>query len=89
MRLTETRPAEEVTGFLEADLEEFQALVQGLLPGIRAEAVSKDNLEPHATTISSNALALYSAQVKETFTIILQAVRQVLTGGVPDKNIFL
>ncbi len=72
---------EEVAGFVEVDLEEFRALLDGRLQSITGQAVTRSEPAPRATAVGPNVLALYTDEVRQTFHMVLDAARHALGNG--------
>ncbi len=88
LSLSDLRLTEEVTGFLEFDLEDFARLVTGELGSFSARRLAAGHSGIEDTTVTSAVLALYSKDVKETFRLALKATLSCLETGSPDRSIF-
>ncbi len=89
LNLADLSLTEEVTGFLEVDLERFALLVDGDASPLTGGMRTKDHPEVYQAEITSEALAPYSRQVRQTFSMALRACLHVLLTGNPDTRIFL
>ncbi len=88
LTLADVRLTEEVTGFLETDLDDFAALVAGQRQAAAAKTLARNEPGVRAGQITREALALYSREVRETFRRAVIAARSVLESGVVDDRIF-
>jgi 8-oxo-dGTP pyrophosphatase MutT (NUDIX family) len=89
LALADLRLTEEVTGFLEVDLGRFALLVDGDASPLASSIRTKDQPGVRRAEITSEVLALYSSQVRQTFIMALKACQHVLRTGSPDTRIFL
>ena len=90
LALADLSLTEEVTGFLEVDLERFALLVGGDTSPLACTIRTRNQPDVHPAEVTSEALALYSAQVRQTFTMALKACLHFLEERAgPDTEIFL
>ena len=88
LALAEMTLTEEVTGFVDVDLADFGALVDGRARSARARMLTKDGDGIRDGVITAENLALYSSEVRQTFRLVLKASLHVLETGRADEGIF-
>ena len=88
LTLEDVRVTEEVTGFVEVDLADFSALIDKKAEKARASMLTKDGGGIRPGVVTAENLALYSAEVRQTFRLVIRASLHVLETGGVDPGVF-